>query len=113
MSLGKWTHTSIATELGAWLRVVDRYNSTAPNATLQSEHRYQHEHRPYPQVPRTHRLFSCVPWTSGVVGGDALGENEDGEGEGEGEDGNVRVSSGMKDEEGKGWLEDDDIEEAG
>ncbi|KAF8842403.1 hypothetical protein BDN67DRAFT_899264 [Paxillus ammoniavirescens] len=115
MSLGKWTHTSIATELGAWLRAADRYNSTAPNATPQSEHRYQHEHRPNPQVPRAHKLFSCVPWTSGVVGGDALGENEDGEGDGnENGDGDVRVSSGMKDEEGKGWwLEDDDIEEVG
>ncbi|KIK82071.1 hypothetical protein PAXRUDRAFT_832422 [Paxillus rubicundulus Ve08.2h10] len=118
ISLGKWTHTSIATELGGWLRAVDWYNSTAPNVTPQSGPRYRHEHRPYPQVPRTHRLFSCVPWTSGVLGGDALGENEDSEGGGEDEsengDGDVRVPSGMKNEKGKGWwLEDDDIEEAG
>ncbi|KAF9225947.1 hypothetical protein BS17DRAFT_572394 [Gyrodon lividus] len=109
--IGKWTHASVVTELGGWLRAVDRYNTTGPIVTVQSEQ--QHQRRPYPQAPRTHRLFSCMPWTSGAVAEDALGENEDGDVEVSGDgDGDVRMSGGMKDEGEGSWLEDDDIEEA-
>ncbi|KIJ61820.1 hypothetical protein HYDPIDRAFT_158739 [Hydnomerulius pinastri MD-312] len=95
-STGRWTHTSIATELGGWLRAVER----SPVQSL-------------PQVPRSYRLFSVLPWGSGVVGGDALGENDDGEVDGEVEEGDVRVLGALKDGEGGDgwWLEDDDIEE--
>ena len=108
VSAGRWTHANVATELGGWLRALDRRSGDV---------RPVGEPRggPYTQPPRTHRLFSHLPWSLGAVGGDALGENEDGEvegdGEGEGEK-DVRLPGGMRGgEEGKGWLEDDDIED--
>ena len=108
VSAGRWTHANVATELGGWLRALDRRNGDA--IPVGGEPR-----GPYPQPPRTHRLFSHLPWSLGAVWGDALGENEDGEvegdGGGEGEK-DVRLPGGMRGgEEGKGWLEDDDIED--
>ncbi|KAG2142475.1 Rad17 cell cycle checkpoint protein-domain-containing protein [Suillus clintonianus] len=93
---GRWTHGDIAVELSGWLRAIDRPGG----AQL--------------PVPRAHRLFSCLPWGVGSVGGDVLGEDEYGEvDDGEGE-GDIRILGAVRDqEEGKGWwLENDDIEEA-
>ncbi|KAG0704979.1 Rad17 cell cycle checkpoint protein-domain-containing protein [Suillus ampliporus] len=92
---GRWTHANIAVELGGWLRAIDRPG----NAEL--------------QVPRAHKLFSCLPWVAGGVGGDVLGEDEYGEAYDGGGEGDIRVLGALRDqEEGKGWwLESDDIEE--
>jgi len=107
VSLGKWTHANVATELGAWLRALERCSGDVRpvGSRLQGGS--------YVQPPRTHRLFSYLPWSLGTAVGDALGENE-GEGdEGDGyEDEEMRLSGGIRGgEEGKGWLEDDDIED--
>jgi cell cycle checkpoint protein len=85
----------VAVELGGWLRAVDRTGI----AQL--------------QVPRAHRLFSCLPWGAGGVGGDVLGEDECGEADGVDGEGDIRVLGTLRDQkEGKGWwLESDDIEE--
>ncbi|KAG1876283.1 Rad17 cell cycle checkpoint protein-domain-containing protein [Suillus subluteus] len=93
---GKWTHADVAVELGGWLRAVDRTGI------------------PQLQVPRTHRLFSCLPWGAGGVGGDVLGEDEYGEADNVDDEGDIRVLGALRDEkEGKDWwLESDDIEEA-
>lgn len=93
---GRWTHADVAVELGGWLRAVDRTGI----AQL--------------QVPRAHRLFSCLPWGAGGVGGDVLGEDECGEVDDVDGEGDVRVLGTLRDhEEVKGWwLESDDIEEA-
>ena len=111
VSVGKWTHANVATELGGWLRAFDRCSGDA--RPVGSKPNPQGGH--YPQPPRTHRLFSHLPWSLGAAGGDALGENEGGEVEGDGDgDGeeDVRLPGGMRgEEEGKGWLEDDDIED--
>jgi len=94
----KWTHEDIAVELGGWLRAVDRFD----NAQL--------------HVPRTHRLFSHLPWGTGGVDGDVLGEDEYGEadeGERKGDMKVMRALRALRDEEEKKgwWLENDDIEE--
>ncbi|KAG6379990.1 Rad17 cell cycle checkpoint protein-domain-containing protein [Boletus reticuloceps] len=106
VSAGKWTHANVATELGGWLGALNRCNGD--RSKLQGGH--------HPQPPRTHRLFSYLPWSLGAVGGDVLGENEDGEVERGGdddEDRDARLPGKIGDgEEGKGWLEDDDIEDA-
>lgn len=106
-SVGKWTHTSVSTELGGWLRALDRCSG---GAELTGSKRQGGSHL---QPPRTHCLFSHLPWSLGVAGSDTLGENEEGEVEGDGDgdgDEDVRVPGGMRGgEEGKGWLEDDDI----
>lgn len=90
---GRWTHADIVVELGGWLHAADRFG----NAKL--------------QVPRAHKLFSYLPWSTGGVGGDVLGEDEYGEGD-EGE-GDMRVMRALRDkEEERGWwLESDDIED--
>lgn len=97
VSVGNWTHANVATELGGWLRALDRCNGVS-----------------CPQASRTHRLFSYLPWSVWTVGGsDVLEENEGGEVDGD-EDGDegVRLPGGMPEaEERKGWLEDDDIED--
>ncbi|KAG1745261.1 Rad17 cell cycle checkpoint protein-domain-containing protein [Suillus lakei] len=92
---GRWTHADIAVELGGWLRAVDRPG----NAQL--------------QVPRAHKLFSCLPWGAGGVGGDVLEEDEYGEADDGESEGDIRVMGALRDQEnGKGWwLESDDIEE--
>lgn len=103
ISVGKWTHNEVATELGGWLRALDRcHGGTKPMGSKRQG-----------QPPRTHCLFSHLPWSLEAAGGDALGENEDGEVEGDGDgDEDVRVPGGMRGgEEGKGWLEEDDIED--
>lgn len=93
---GRWTHADVAVELGGWLRAVDRTGI----AQL--------------QVPRAHRLFSCLPWSAGGVGGDVLGEDEYWEADDVDGEGDIRVLGTLGDQkEGKGWwLESDDIEEA-
>ncbi|KAG1776322.1 Rad17 cell cycle checkpoint protein-domain-containing protein [Suillus placidus] len=93
---GRWTHADVAVELGGWLRAVDRTGI----AQL--------------QVPRAHRLFSCLPWGVGGVGGDALGEDEYWEADDVDGEGDIRVLGTLGDQkEGNGWwLESDDIEEA-
>ncbi|KAG2343137.1 Rad17-domain-containing protein [Suillus weaverae] len=93
---GRWTHADVAVELGGWLRAVDRTGI----AQL--------------QVPRAHRLFSCLPWSVGGVGGDVLGEDEYWEADDVDGEGDIRVLGTLGDQkEGKGWwLESDDIEEA-
>ncbi|KAG1902214.1 Rad17 cell cycle checkpoint protein-domain-containing protein [Suillus fuscotomentosus] len=93
---GRWTHADVALELGGWLRAVDRTGI----AQL--------------QLPRTHRLFSSLPWCAGGVSGNVLGEDENGEADGVDGDGDIRVLGALRDQkEGKGWwLESDDIEEA-
>lgn len=109
VSVGRWTRDTVATELGGWLHALDRCSSGARlvGGELQGGH--------YPQPPRTHQLFSCLPWSHGTAGGDALGENESGEVEGGGDgdgDGDVRIPGGMRGGgEAKGWLEEDDIED--
>ncbi|KAG1736111.1 Rad17 cell cycle checkpoint protein-domain-containing protein [Suillus paluster] len=92
---GRWTHGNIAVELGGWLRAVDRPG----NAQL--------------QVPRAHKLFSCIQWGTGGVGGDVLGEDEYGEAYDGRDEGDIMVLGALRDEEEeKGWwLESDDIEE--
>ncbi|KAH7905330.1 Rad17 cell cycle checkpoint protein-domain-containing protein [Hygrophoropsis aurantiaca] len=100
-----WSHTTIATELGGWLRAVA--SGSAAGTTV-------------PQPPRSHRLFSHLPWSSGIKGGDVLGEDDEGGGEDglrdEDEERDVRVLGGVKEEDlddGAGWwAEADDIEEA-
>lgn len=92
---GRWIHADIAVELGGWLRATDRFGIAQP------------------PVPRTHKLFSYLPWCVGGVGGDVLGEDENGEAdEGESES-DMRVVRALRDkEEARGWwLESDDIEE--
>ncbi|KAG1876848.1 Rad17 cell cycle checkpoint protein-domain-containing protein [Suillus tomentosus] len=93
---GRWTHADVALELGGWLRAVDRTGI----AQL--------------QLPRTHRLFSSLPWCAGGVSGNVLGEDENGEADGVDGEGDIRVLGALRDQkEGKGWwLESDDIEEA-
>jgi len=93
---GRWTHADVALELGGWLRAVDRTGI----AQL--------------QLPRTHRLFSSLPWCAGGVSGNVLGEDENGEADGVDGEGDIRVWGALRDQkEGKGWwLESDDIEEA-
>ncbi|KAG2117372.1 Rad17 cell cycle checkpoint protein-domain-containing protein [Suillus discolor] len=93
---GRWTHANVALELGGWLRAVDRTGI----AQL--------------QLPRTHRLFSSLPWCAGGVGGNVLGEDENGEADEVDGEGDIRVLGALRDQkEGKGWwLESDDIEEA-
>ncbi|KAH0835838.1 Rad17 cell cycle checkpoint protein-domain-containing protein [Lanmaoa asiatica] len=107
ISVGKWTHTNVATELGGWLRALDRCRGAAEPIGS------KRQGGPRPQPPRTHCRFSHLPWSLGAAGGDTLGENEDGEVGVEGdEDEAVRLPGGMQSEqEGKGWLEDDDIED--
>ncbi|KAG8216677.1 Rad17-domain-containing protein [Butyriboletus roseoflavus] len=104
ISVGKWTHTNVATELGGWLRALDRCSGgTGPMGS-------KRQGWPHPQPPRTHCLFTHLPWTLGAAEGDALGENEEGEGEGDADE-DVRAPGGMRDgKERKGWLDDDDIE---
>lgn len=111
MSVGRWTYANVATELGGWLGTLDRCGGGAgPVGSVKPQS------RSLPQPPRTHRLFSYLPWSFGVAGGEStLGENdEDGldVNQGGGED-DVRLpGSGVRgEEEQKGWLEDDDIEE--
>lgn len=93
---GRWTHADVAVELGGWLRAVDRTGI----AQL--------------QVPRSHRLFSCLPWSVGGVGGDVLGEDEYGEADDVDGEGDIRVLGALRNrkEERGWWLESDDIEEA-
>ena len=97
ISVGRWTYANITTELGGWLRVLDRPGK--PHEGL------------YPQPPGTHRLFSHLPWSRAPHGSDSvLEENEIAEVE-DGDDG-VKLAGGMRgQEESKGWLEDDDIED--
>lgn len=105
ISVSKWTHTNVATELGGWLRALDRCSGDiGPMGS---------KRQGWPQPPRTHFLFTHLPWSLGAAEGDALGENEEGEVEGDGDvNEDLRVLGGMRDrEEGKGWLEDDDIED--
>lgn len=102
--VGRWSYASVAMELGGWLRALD--------GCSKGELRW-HEGSPQPQPPRTHRLFSHLPWRLEGVREEVLGEDEDGEVEQDG-DGNedVRLSHGMQGmEEGKSWLEEDDIED--
>ncbi|KAH7917450.1 P-loop containing nucleoside triphosphate hydrolase protein [Leucogyrophana mollusca] len=90
-----WSHATIATELGGWLRAV----ASQP--------------QPSSHPPRSHRLFSHLPWTSGVGGGgEVLEEDEEGAGEDE-EDGNVGVRGRGEEREGGAgwWAEEDDIED--
>lgn len=108
ISVGRWTYANVGTELGGWLRALDRCNDGA---------RQMGSETPLSQPPRTHRLFSHLPWRlgDGDVGGDVLGENEEGEveqgGDGDGDE-DVRLPGGMRgEEERNGWLEDDDIED--
>ncbi|KAG2156755.1 Rad17 cell cycle checkpoint protein-domain-containing protein [Suillus bovinus] len=92
---GRWTHADIAVELGGWLRAVDRTGIAQF------------------QAPRTHRLFSCLPWGAGGVGGNVLGEDEYAEADEADGESDIRVFGALRDQkEGKGWLESDDIEEA-
>ena len=111
MSVGRWTYANVATELGGWLGTLDRCGGGAgPVGSVKPQS------RSLPQPPRTHRLFSYLPWSFGVAGGEStLGENdEDGldVNQGGGEDDVRLLGSGVRgEEEQKGWLEDDDIEE--
>ncbi|KAG2064310.1 hypothetical protein BDR04DRAFT_1084552 [Suillus decipiens] len=92
---GRWTHADVAVELGGWLRAVDRTSITQL------------------QVPRSHRLFSCLPWSAGGVCGDVLGEDEYGEADDVDGEGDIRVLGALRNrkEERGWWLESDDIEE--
>ncbi|KAH7887075.1 Rad17 cell cycle checkpoint protein-domain-containing protein [Phlebopus sp. FC_14] len=97
-SMGRWTHSNIATELGGWLRAVER--SPQENSNI--------------LVPKTHRLFSHLPWTTGATVGDALGEEEDGEMGMLQDENDDRIVSGalrVEDSSEGWWLEADDIEE--
>ncbi|KAL4079446.1 Rad17 cell cycle checkpoint protein-domain-containing protein [Scleroderma citrinum] len=100
-SRGHWTYTSIATELGGWLRSVDQYTSLARNDRA---------------PPSSHKLFSCLPWTMGLpaVGGEVLLEHEDTDIGGLHEEVNQGTLISLNDEEENSrhwWTEVDDIED--
>jgi cell cycle checkpoint protein len=102
-SVGRWTHTDVAMEFGGWLRAVDRCGGR--DRSMEGEP----PGGPYPEPPRSHRHFSHLLWSRGAVEGDVLGENEDWEDEEERPVPGGRC--GVSEVEGKGWLEDDDIED--
>ena len=99
-SRGYWTHTTIATELGGWLRAVNQCTFLTRNG-----------HAP----PSSHRLFSYLPWTTGLLAGadDVLMEHEDMDVGGVLEE-DTRTLGALNDEQdgdGCWWMEADDIEE--
>jgi len=126
-NISGWTHRNIAMELGGVLKARDKARIMNPSRAPSSAF----------LAPRTHRLFSAMEFTypsrSGGVepGGSVLGESEDGREAHGGTDGAVPVEEqqemgmwqdgqGLWGEDlekkiaegnGKGWLEDDDIED--
>ncbi|EIW78507.1 hypothetical protein CONPUDRAFT_167507 [Coniophora puteana RWD-64-598 SS2] len=99
---GRWACAEVATELGGWLGAAERCFSASQSAA-----------RGDMKLPRTHRLFSSLPWTEGGLGGEMLGEDEDGVDQAfEEDEGTGWLGAGLdEEEETKGWLDDDDIEE--
>ncbi|KIM70458.1 hypothetical protein SCLCIDRAFT_1142108 [Scleroderma citrinum Foug A] len=100
-SRGHWTHTTIATELGGWLRATDQCASLTRN-----------EHA----LPSSHKLFSCLPWTAGVLAAvdNVLPEHGDTEVGWVLEEEDTRTMGSLDDEEDGvacWWMEVDDIEE--
>ncbi|KAG6336985.1 hypothetical protein ID866_2086 [Astraeus odoratus] len=101
-SVGRWTHTNIAMELGGWLRAMDQCTSYARSGRV---------------PPKNHKLFSYLPWTSPTAMEDVLLEDEHDDMEVGGvleEDMSVRVQGSLNIEDGEDgnwWAEVDDIED--
>jgi len=100
-SRGHWTHTTIATELGGWLRAVEQCAPLTRN-----------EHAP----PSRHKLFSSLPWTAGLpaVADNVLLEHGDTEVDCVLEEEDTRSLGSLNmEEDGVAcwWMAVDDIEE--